>query len=582
MKTNYILDFREIDKTMLALIGGKGASLGELFGIDGVQVPEGFCITTEAYRKITGNNPELDNLLAELTRLDAEDLPPISEKIRTIIENISIPEDIEDEIARYLIKLGEKNTYAVRSSATAEDLPTASFAGQHDTYLNVTGKEAILKHISKCWASLFTDRAVTYRLQNGFDHRKVHLSVVIQKMVFPRAAGIMFTADPVTGNRKILSIDASFGLGEALVSGIVNTDNYKVIEGRITNKRIPAKNLAIYALKDGGTKQWEIEPGLQNKQTLTDEQILRLEYIGRKIEKHFGNPQDIEWCLADDTFYIVQSRPITTLYPIPLANDQENHVYISVGHQQMMTDAIKPLGLSFFLLTTRAPMRTAGGRLFVDVTPMLASPASRTNLLNSMTQHDPLMKDALLNIVEREGFIKLAEGGDQVPGSGKTNTGIPPANQASGENSPAVVPELIKDIQKSLADLRQAIQIKSGTEVFDFILEDIQHLKKILFDPQSHTMIIAAMDASTWLNEKLMEWLGEKNAADKLSQSVANNITSEMGLELMGVADVIRPYPKVIEYLQHVTDDNFLDELLKLEGGQETRNAIYSYLNKYG
>jgi pyruvate,water dikinase len=158
--------------------------------------------------------------------------------------------------------LEKKVAYAVRSSATAEDLPGASFAGQHDTYLNIIGKEAILRHINKCWASLFTERAIIYRIQNGFDHRKVFLSVVVQKMVFPQVSGILFTADPVTSNRKVLSIDASFGLGEALVAGLVNADHYKVNNGKIIDRKISTKKLAIYALKDGGTKEHAIEPGL--------------------------------------------------------------------------------------------------------------------------------------------------------------------------------------------------------------------------------------------------------------------------------------------------------------------------------
>ena len=464
-----------------------------------------------------------------------------------------------------LSRLGEKNAYAVRSSATAEDLPTASFAGQQDTYLNIIGKEAILKHISKCWASLFTERAVIYRLQNGFDHRKVHLAVVVQKMVFPQAAGILFTADPVTSNRKVLSIDASFGLGEALVSGLVNADIYKVRNGKVIDKKISTKKLAIYALKDGGTKEQEIEPERQNRQALTDEQILQLERMGRKIEEHFGSPQDIEWCLVDDTFYIVQSRPITTLYPIPEANDQENHVYISVGHQQMMTDAMKPLGLSFFLLTTPAPMRTAGGRLFVDVTPMLASPASRETMVNVLGKSDPLIKDALTTIIERGDFIKSLPDDKKEPGPGKSNKAVSPPNyQTLNDYDPTIVSDLIKSSQTSIEALKQNIQTKSGSDLFDFILEDIQQLKKIISDPQSFGVIMTGMNASSWINEKMKEWLGEKNAADTLSQSVPNNITSEMGLALLDVADVIRPYPEVIEYLQHVKDDNFLDELVQV------------------
>lgn len=289
---------------------------------------------------------------------DRDKIGGLSGEIRRVIEGIAIPEDISEEIIGHLSRLGEENAYAVRSSATAEDLPAASFAGQQDTYLNITGREAIFQHISKCWASLFTGRAVTYRLQNGFDHRKVLLAVIVQKMVFPQASGIMFTADPVTSNGKVLSIDAGFGLGEALVSGLVNPDIYKVRNGKVIDKKISTKKMAIYALKGGGTKEQETLPERQNRQVLTVEQILWLERLGRKIEEHFGCPQDIEWCLAKGyssdkeagqldevcplTFYIVQSRPITALYPIPEANDEENHVYVSVGHQQMMTDPIKP------------------------------------------------------------------------------------------------------------------------------------------------------------------------------------------------------------------------------------------------
>ncbi|MFJ7930774.1 phosphoenolpyruvate synthase [Peribacillus sp. NPDC096448] len=582
----YVLEFREIDKTKLMVVGGKGMNLGECSRIDGILVPEGFCVTTEAFKRVIAENDELHQLLDQLAVQKVDDRKRISEisrKIRELIEGIEIDKGIEEDIDRCLLTFGFEHAYAVRSSATAEDLPFASFAGQQDTYLNIKGKVGILQHISKCWASLFTDRAVVYRMQNGFDHRKVYLSVVIQRMMFPQASGILFTADPVTSNRKVLSIDASFGLGEALVSGLVSADNYKVREGKIVEKQISTKKLAIYARKEGGTVEKEIEPGQQILSTLSDEQVLELERIGRKLEAYFGCPQDIEWCLVDDTFYIVQSRPITTLYPIPEANDQENHVYVSVGHQQMMTDSMKPLGLSFWLLTTPAPMRKAGGRLFVDVTHMLASPDSRKMLLDAMGQHDPLMKDALMTIMEREDFIKSSPDDNKVPSASKSNKGISPSGfKAQIENDPTIVSDLIKGSQTSIEELKQNIQTKLGSDLFDFILEDIQILKKILFDPQSSAVFMAAIDASSWINEKMNKWLGEKNAADTLSQSVPNNITSEMGLALLDVADVIRPYPEVIDYLQNVKDDNFLDKLVKFDGGQETQDAIFDYLSKYG
>ncbi|MEY9869352.1 phosphoenolpyruvate synthase/pyruvate phosphate dikinase [Peribacillus sp. B2I2] len=582
----YVLELREIDKTQLLLAGGKGSNLGELLKIHGIQVPEGFCVTTEAYQKALEQNEAFYALLDQLTLLKVEDrvqIGEISRKIRQIIMEMEIPSDVVKAVAHYLSQFGDEYAYAVRSSATAEDLPHASFAGQQDTYLNIIGKEAILQHISKCWASLFTDRAVIYRIQNGFDHSQVYLSVIIQRMIFPQASGILFTADPITSNRKLLSIDASFGLGEALVSGLVSADCYKVQEEEIVDKMIATKKLAIYGLKEGGTETQQIDPDQQKTQTLTEQQILQLARTGRQIEAYFGYPQDIEWCLVDDTFYIVQSRPITTLYPIPEANDQENHVYVSVGHQQMMTDSMKPLGLSFFLLTTNAPMRKAGGRLFVDVTHMLASPDSRKMLLDAMGQHDLLMKDALMTIIERGDFIKSLPNDKQEQSSRKSNKSVSSADsRAQIENDVTIVSDLIKSSQTSIEELKQNIQTKLGSDLFDFILEDIQILKKILFDPQSSAVFMAAIDASSWINENMNEWLGEKNAADTLSQSVPNNITSEMGLALLEVADVIRPYPEVIDYLQHVKDDNFLDELVKFDGGQETQDAIYDYLSKYG
>ncbi len=507
---------------------------------------------------------------------DREAISTLSAEIRRTIEAIAIPDDLAAAIIRQLARLGEQAAYAVRSSATAEDLPTASFAGQQDTYLNVVGPAAILQHVSRCWASLFTERAVTYRLRNGIDHRKVQMAVVIQQMVFPQAAGILFTADPVTGNRKVISIDASFGLGEALVSGLVNADTYKVLDGEVVARTIATKQLAIYASPAGGTQEQAIEPERQDQPALTDAQVVRLAQLGRRIEAHFGHPQDIEWCLADDDFQIVQSRPITTLFPIPVAGDHENHVYLSVGHQQMMTDAIKPLGISLWQLTAGRPMFEAGARLFVDVTEGLASPASRAGLMEMLGKSDPLFKDALQTVLDRGDFIR------SLPDDGPA--GAPPtfAPPAPIETDPAIVTELIEHNQASIAALKRDIQGKTGSALLDFILADIPEMKQILMDPRSFQVIMAGIDATWWLNDQLQAWLDEKNAADTLTQSVPNNVTSEMGLALLDVADVIRPHPEVVAFLEHVEDDGFLDELPRLTGGREARDAIQSWLDKYG
>lgn len=582
----YVLGFQDIDQTKIMTVGGKGANLGEISTIEGIAVPDGFCISTQVFQQVMEQTPSIRALLEQLSAVGVEDRRKIGElsgELRRRIEEIAVPEGTQEEIAFHLSKLGEDNAYAVRSSATAEDLPTASFAGQQDTYLNIVGKEEILKHVSKCWASLYTERAVTYRIQNGFDHRKVSLAVVVQKMIFPQVAGILFTADPITSNRKVSSIDASFGLGEALVSGLVNADIYKVREGKILSKKISTKKMAVLASDLGGTKHEAIAPEQQNTPALTDAQILELEQIGRKLEEHFGNPQDIEWCLADSSFYIVQSRPITTLFPIPEANDSQYRVYVSVGHQQMMTDALKPLGLSFFQLTAPRPMYTAGGRLFVDISEDLASPARRNLIVNVLGKSDPLIKDALTTILERGDFPDALPEDTAATAAGKSPQGPPLERfQTLNDYDSQIVSDLIEHSETAIADLRRDIQTKSGSALFEFIVEDLRKRSTDPTSQQSFAVIMSGMNAATWLNEKTLEWLGEKNVADTLSQSVPNNITSEMGLALLDVADAIRPHPEVVAFLQQAKDDSFLEELIRFEGGRESREAILTFLDKYG
>ena len=580
---SFVLHFQEIDWTKLQLVGGKGVHLAELSKIQGLSVPAGFCVTTEAYQKAFENHDTFYQLLEQLTKLNGEEhtqIRTLSNQIRQYMMKAEIPPNVEEDVTHALAQLGAEHAYAIRSSATAEDLPSASFAGQQDTYLNIIGVSSILRHIQKCWASLYTERAVIYRLQNGFDQKDVSLSVIVQQMVFSNASGVMFTADPMTSNRKILSINASFGMGEALVSGIVSPDSYQVRGTQLIDKMIADKKKAVYCLEEGGTKTQPIEPDWQKVQTLTDSQIMHLAQIGRQIEDHFSCPQDIEWCLVDDTFHIVQSRPITTLYPIPEATDQENHVYVSVGHQQMMTAAMKPLGLSFYLLTTPAPMRTAGGRLFVDVTQQLASKEGREMLLNTLGKSDPLIKDALITIVERGDFVNFHP--QDYSAKVSPRKGPMPVAQPLIEPGPSLISELIKNSQASIELLKQQIRTKSGIDLFDFIQEDLKLLRRELFAPASMAVIKAAMDASAWLNEHMAKWLGEPNAADTLSQSVPNNITSEMGLALLDVADAIRPYPEVIDYLQNVKEDRFLDELSEYEGGATIKQVLDDFLHKYG
>jgi phosphoenolpyruvate synthase/pyruvate phosphate dikinase len=586
----YALGLHEIDRTKLGLAGGKGANLGELSRIDAIRVPDGFCVTTDAYADAVEKNEEFSSLLDQLSLLQAEDeerIQDVCARIRNVVEGIPFPAVIAGEISRHLERLGAEDAYAVRSSATAEDLPTASFAGQQDTYLNIVGTGAVLRHVSKCWASLFTDRAVAYRIRNGFDHHKVQLAVVVQRMVFSRAAGIMFTADPITSNRKVTSIDAGFGLGEALVSGLANADHYKVQDRRIVDKKVSTQELAVYAATAGGTETKKVAAEHRHIQALTDQQILQLERMGRTIEVHFGRPQDIEWCLSDDTFLIVQSRAITTLFPIPGPQDGKNHVYMSFSHQQMMTDAMKPLGSSFFQLGfEETPLIQAGGRFYADLSYDLTSPVGRRVVLASMKRIDPLMLKPIKTLMKREGFMKgLARGGQRYfrMGAGYFSWALPvEAVKIYRKNDAASVHALMSRDAVAIRDARQRIARLSGDALFAFIVDDVKQLKEELYSPQRMGMVYVGLYALNWINKHMEKWLGEKSVADTLSQSVAHNVTSEMGMELLDVADVVRQHPPVLEHLQQVDSESFLPDLDRLEGGDAVHRSIEAYLEKYG
>ena len=263
----YVLGIDETDASQIAVVGGKGAHLGELARIDGVRVPAGFCVTTEAFRPDHGGSavdrraarsagaPGAATTGSRSARSARRSAGPSSASPSPSISRRRSP--------RALARLGERAAYAVRSSATAEDLPTASFAGQQDTYLNVVGPARSSQHVRRCWASLFTERAVTYRLRNGIDHRKVRMAVVVQRMVVPQAAGVLFTADPVTGNRKVASVEAGFGLGEALVSGRVNADSYTVRDGEVVHRAIGSKQRRRRRLAERRHAAQAIEPERQ-------------------------------------------------------------------------------------------------------------------------------------------------------------------------------------------------------------------------------------------------------------------------------------------------------------------------------
>ncbi|MCB9176539.1 MAG: phosphoenolpyruvate synthase [Caldilineae bacterium] len=578
----YVLRLEDIDPARIDQVGGKAASLAALTRIDGVRVPDGFCVTTAAFAEALAARPAIGAALERLAALepaDREGIRAAGAALRDRIAGGPIPDAPRAAILAMLDRLGPGEAYAVRSSATAEDLPAAAFAGQQDSFLNVVGAPAILERIRACWASLFSERALAYRLRQGIDPRRVAMAVVVQRLVAAEAAGTLFTADPLNGNRKLSSIEAGYGLGEAMLSGQAPADRYRLREGRIVERSIARKALATRARAGGGTAQVALAPERRDRAVLSDAQVLRLERLGRRIEAQLGRPQDIEWCLADDAIHVVQSRPITTLYPIPDAGAEGNRVFISVGHQQMMTDAMKPLGLSLFQLTAGRPMYEAGGRLFVDPTPELSAPASRAAMLALMGRSDPLIQDAIATVLAREGFIPTAtaEAPAPHPASGGS-IGAP----APIDDDPAIVVDLIQGSQAAIEATRTRLEPLSGVALLDAILEDVQVLRQGISEPRNVSAVMAGINAAAWINAHMRDWLGETNAADALSQAAPNNISARMGLDLLDVADAIRPHPEVVAYLRRAEDAGFWEGLTRPAGGSAAGAALRAFLDRYG
>jgi pyruvate,water dikinase len=406
-----VLPLTALDRTLVPVVGGKAAALGELLHA-GFGVPAGFCITTTAYARLSAS-AGLDTLLAELSIVPSTDTvrqAALTAAVRAAILRAPLASDITSAIveAYGALEQGEPVPVAVRSSATAEDLPEASFAGQQETFLNIVGADAVLDAVRRCWASLWTDRAVSYRAHQGIDPRAVRLAVVVQQMVDAQVAGVLFTANPLSGKRRQAVIDANPGLGEAVVSGATTPDHFVVntLTGKLVECRQGDKQLVIRAAAGGGTER--IEQKAQRTTTcLSDPQIRTLAALGAQVEGHFGVPQDIEWAFdAAGQLWLLQARPITTLFPLPPdapATDDVLQVYLCFTVQQGTYQPFTPIGISATRLLASAiatflgvPPRDAlqgpdfvteaASRVFLDVTGALRSSFGRTILSQMMAQ----------------------------------------------------------------------------------------------------------------------------------------------------------------------------------------------------
>jgi pyruvate,water dikinase len=348
-----VLEFEEITKALTPVVGGKNASLGEMLRA-GIRVPPGFAVTTDSYLEFLAKAGIVDEVYDILTKVHYDDVASLDEasaRIRGLIENAPMPSAIAEAISESYDRLCDKCQVedlpvAVRSSATAEDLPTASFAGQQDTYLWVKGLDEVIRRVQRCWASLFTPRAISYRARMNVPHEKVLISVGVQKMVNARAAGVMFTLNPVNGDPSRVVIEGSWGLGETVVSGAVTPDRFVVdkVVFEISERTISPKTVECVYDGETGVIHREVPPTQQSIPCLDDREIIELVKVAKQIEEHYGSPQDIEWAIDKDfpfpqNIFIVQSRPETVWSQRPRGPVLGG----KTGYELLMEKALTPL-----------------------------------------------------------------------------------------------------------------------------------------------------------------------------------------------------------------------------------------------
>ncbi|HJP59086.1 MAG TPA: PEP/pyruvate-binding domain-containing protein, partial [Gemmatimonadaceae bacterium] len=575
------LFFDRIQANDTSIVGGKGANLGALTHA-GVQVPPGFCVTTRAYELFIAQLPDTDARFAELDKLDGTDVEAArraAETMRASLDKLPVPTDVADAVKESWHSLGVDDPLAVRSSATAEDLPGASFAGQQDTYLNVRGEAALLDAVRRCWISLFTDRAVLYRARNGFGHRAVGLAVVVQKLIDPDVSGILFTADPVSGNRNITSIDAGFGLGEALVSGLIEADLYKVGMGdegwgmgkgrpRILLARAGDKEFAIRSVPGGGTRKEPLPESMRRARALNDEQVRALVDVGERVEKFYnGVPQDIEWCIAGGQIFVVQARPITSLFPIPQSPEDDGglRVFLSFGHVQMMLDAMPRLAIDVFRLfipagkdhlptLSDAPklspyLLPAASRLFIDVTPVLRVRRARAGFLAALSLMYTELGRAVKALTDRPEFATrrgnpfgLARAVFAILGPLIRRlpvillTGDPMARarrfDEALEQIPAAAAERIRSRKNSSERVKQcAVEMNTA---FGNIRPFLAPMAAGLL---AHRLLARAANG---------EWARDvRDEVDNLLRGLPGNVTTEMDLAVGDLTDLVRANPRL-------------------------------------
>ena len=606
----FIRDIADIRADMLPEVGGKAANLGELNAAR-LPVPPGFCLTTSAYRyalSATGME-EIFALLQEAGASDLDELNRLAARARSLVLDAGVPTDVAEWVQAAYRKMGDAAPVAVRSSATAEDLPFASFAGQQDTFLNIVGAEAVLDAVSRCWASLWTDRAVSYRTTNGIDHATVTLAVVVQEMVDSATAGVMFTANPVTGRRREAVIDASPGLGEAVVSGAVNPDQYVVDtqSNSILKRTLGDRQVEIRSLAGGGTERIERGGAAASENhsvqpCLSDDQIRSLADLGRRVEAHYGAPQDTEWAIdSSGKLWLTQARPITTLYPLTsrVPATPGEHAFLNFSLAQGLTRPLTPMGLAGIRLIASSVARRAafdvpdprsgpspyyetGQRIFFDFTAVLRSNVGRA------------VVPRIFDIMEARSAAVIRGLFDDPRFAVTIKTPIRLIRHVAPVAAKYRVPESViralfrpdaamKRQEQLEAELHQALRVPEGITAH----QRIAHVQRILGEevfatvPQVLPLPVLGF-AMLGLVRKV---LGEQAPLDQLQtviRGLPNNVTTEMDLALWQLAREIREDPEALAFLSYPTLEDLVRQFKDRELPAVAQSGVEAFLRTYG
>jgi phosphohistidine swiveling domain-containing protein len=602
-----IISLNAITASMLPLVGGKAANLGELMHA-GLPVPQGFCITTAAYETISslaGPDSTRDQPAAQ----NSDDSPAFAQWAaaeRTILATVTIPSEIATAIREAYEQLaGEGSPFvAVRSSATAEDLPFASFAGQQETFLNIRGSDALLEAVRRCWASLWTERAIAYRNSLGIDHRTARLAVVVQRMVDAQVSGVLFSANPLTGRRRQAVINASFGLGEPIVSGAVNPDRW-VIDSEtdeILERRLGDKQFAVRGAANGGTERAPLA-GKSEEAALSDAQAVTLAKLGAQVEQHFRMPQDVEWAIDDERhIWLTQARAITTLFPLPggdAASASGLHAYLSFNVQQGTFKPFTPMGVSAMRLFTSSIMALAGfaphdalqgpgfvveaaGRIFVDVTGALRSTLGRLILQQLLAQAEAQAAAVFARLAADPRFstrpvARLAV--LRTLGRLLVVTGTP-WHLSRALITPATARRRLLDVERAM---RAASQIEPGAgpdgalaAVERLICEMTPRLLSATFP------VMAGSLGATALAGKLLGDLASAGDMQAITRGAPFNPTTQMSMDLWALAQSARNDPVTAELVRRSTPEQLAESYWQRHLPRVLQDGAAEFLSRYG